>query len=212
MALLCRRLQSSLTSMKKRTVGIFLFDDAEVLDFAGPFEVFSVTAQIHPDEPFQVFTISKDGEPVRAVNGLRIIPDHSFDSAPPVDVLVVAGGQGTRALLQDTKTLQWLEHVHRQSEWTLSICSAARLFARLGLLEGRPFCTHQEVYDHVLTLSPTALPRRFNRYIQSNERLFTSGGISAGIDLSFRMVATILGPEAARTTAQYMEYPMPEPV
>lgn len=198
--------------MKKRTVGIFLFDDAEVLDFAGPFEVFSVTAQIHPDEPFQVLTISKDGQPVRAVNGLRVIPDHSFASAPPLDILIVAGGQGTRALLQDTNTLQWLEQAHRKSEYTLSICSAARLFAQIGALDRRPFCTHQDVYDHVLTLAPAAMPRKTDRYVQSHDRLFTSGGIAAGIDLSLHLVDILLGTEAAGTTAQYMEYPLANPV
>jgi len=192
--------------MKKRNVGIFIFDDAEVLDFAGPFEVFSVTSQLNNFEPFEVFTVAKENRPVRAVNGLNVVPDYSFNKHPKLDILIVSGGQGTRNLLNDEQSLDWISHVCKQSEYTLSICSATRLFAKLGLLEHRPFCTHHEVYDHVLELEPTAIQQRGKRFTQTTEKLYTSGGISAGIDLSFYLVEKLLGDTASKTTARYMEY------
>lgn len=192
---------------KKLNVGIFLFEDAEVLDIAGPFEVFSVTSQLHDYQLCEVFTLAKRKELVRAVNGLKIMPDYSLEQHPPIDILILAGGQGTRLLLSDSQVLQWLKTTLPTSRLTLSICSAARLLARIGALQQRPFCTHHEVYDHVLELEPQALPQRDLRFVQSANNLYTSGGISAGIDLSLHIVARQWGAGIAQQTATYMEYP-----
>ncbi len=192
--------------MQTKNVGILIFSDAEVLDFAGPFEVFSVTSQINNHEPFQVFTISKDGRMISAVNGLKVQPDYSIGNHPELDILIVSGGQGTRALLNDDKILMWLNSTYQSAELTLSICSASRLFGKLGLLNDKSFCTHHEVYDHMKEIAPLSLPQKDKRFIQSDERLYTSGGISAGIDLSFFIVSTLLGEDSAKRTARYMEY------
>ncbi len=186
-------------------VGIFIFDDAEVLDFAGPFEVFSITAQI-AEKPLQVFTIGNRAGVIRAVNGLKVQPDYTIDDHPPVDILIIAGGQGTRPLLEEPQTLNWLSDAYAQASVVLSICSAARLFAKLGLLDGRPFCTHHQVYEHVQSLAPRAIATPGGRYIQTSEKLFTSGGISAGIDLSFHIIEKLFGTETANEVAGYMEY------
>jgi transcriptional regulator GlxA family with amidase domain len=190
----------------KRNVGILIFDDAEVLDFAGPFEVFSVTSQLNNFEPFQVFTLSQEKKPVTAVNGLKVLPDFSIDRHPPIDVLIISGGQGTRALLDDTKLLQWIERTYNASQVTLCICSGARLLGKLGLLNDKPFCTHHEVYENMKTIAPKGIPQKYKRFVQTDERLYTSGGISAGIDLSFSIVEKLLGKETAIATAKYMEY------
>ena len=189
-----------------KNVGIVIFNDAEVLDFAGPFEVFSVTSQINDVDPFRVFTISPDGGMISAVNGLKVQPDYSFVNHPPIDILIVSGGQGTRALLKDEAVLTWIENTYQAAELTLSICSASRLFGKLGLLNRKPFCTHHQVYDHMLEIAPLSIPEKRKRFVQSASRLYTSGGISAGIDLSFYTVAHMLGEEAAIRTATYMEY------
>lgn len=194
------------TPMVKRNVGIFIFDDAEVLDFAGPFEVFSVTSQLNNDEPFHVFTIAKNASPVRAVNGLKVVPDFSFRNHPNLDIVVIAGGQGTRSLLHDDETLTWIKNTVNSPCTTVSICSAARLLGKLGFLDNKSYCTHHEVYDHVTEIAPLAVPRKEERFIQTSEHLYTSGGISAGIDLSFHIVEKLLGKETALKTAEYMEY------
>ena len=190
----------------KKNVGILLFDDAEVLDFAGPFEVFSVTSQINNVEPFRIFTLSKDGKMISAVNGLQVQPDFSISNHPEIDILILSGGQGTRALLKDPEILEWINATYQSASLTLSICSASRLVGKLGILDNKHFCTHHEVYDHMREIAPLSIPQNSMRFVQSTERLFTSGGISAGIDLSFYTVANLLGEETALRTAKYMEY------
>lgn len=189
-----------------KNIGILIFNDAEVLDFAGPFEVFSVTSQINTPKPFQVFTISKEGRMISAVNGLNVQPDYSIENHPPIDILIVSGGQGTHLLLQDDEQLNWIRDTYKSAELTVSICSASRLFGKLGLLNHKPFCTHHEVYEHMLEIAPLAIPQKIKRFVQTSDRLFTSGGISAGIDLSFHIVSQLLGEETAMKTAYYMEY------
>jgi transcriptional regulator GlxA family with amidase domain len=190
----------------KRQVAILIFDEAEVLDFAGPFEVFSVTSQLNNFEPFRVFTIAERTSPIEAVNGLKVIPDFSIDDHPAIDILIIAGGQGTRKLLGNEKLLQWLKEVHATTLLTLSICSGARLLGALGLLDGKPFCTHHEVYDHIKEIAPQGIPQKDKRFVQTSATVYTSGGISAGIDLSFHIVEKLLGKEVAERTATYMEY------
>lgn len=189
-----------------KNVGILIFDDAEVLDFAGPFEVFSTTSQLNNNEPFNVFTIAKEQKMVIAVNGLKVVPDYSMSDHPKIDILIFAGGQGTRKLLEDDVMLQWVWKMHAAAFLTLCICSAARVIGKLGLLDNKPFCTHHEVYDHLNQIAPEAIARKDQRFIKTDERLFTSGGISAGIDLSFHVVDLLLGAEVAARTGKYMEY------
>ncbi len=190
----------------KRKVGILIFEDAEVLDFAGPFEVFSVTSQLNNYEPFEVFTIAKAKHPVRAVNGLSINPDYDFKNHPAIDVLIIAGGQGTRNVMQDVSVQQWVTKTHATTQITASICSGARILGKIGLLNDKPFCTHNGVYEHMKELVPSAIPQPDKRFVQTSERVYTSGGISAGIDLSFHLVEKMLGKEIAKATAEYMEY------
>lgn len=190
----------------KKNVGILIFDDAEVLDFAGPFEVFAVASEVHDFSLYDVFTVARHMKPVRAVNGLLVTPNYDFSNHPPIDILIVSGGQGTRALLRDQEHHDWLQRVHRTTEYTLSICSAARIFGALGLLDRKPYCTHHQVYDHLKELVPTGQPQNDRRFVQTDERLYTSGGISAGIDLSFHILEQRHGKEAAVRTAEYMEY------
>lgn len=194
------------TYFMKKNIAILIFDDAEVLDFAGPFEVFSVTSQLNNYETFNVFTVSKTGKPVRAVNGLIVHPDHSFINHPGIDILIISGGQGTGKLTEDKELLEWVKMIQSKNELTLSICSGARILGKLGLLDNKPFCTHQSVYKNMEEIAPLGIPQKEKRFVQSDERIYTSGGISAGIDLSFHIVEKILGKESARNTANYMEY------
>jgi transcriptional regulator GlxA family with amidase domain len=191
----------------KKNVAILIFDDTEVLDFAGPFEVFSVTSQLNNYEPFNVFTIAKTINTIRAVNGLMVMPEYSFINHPPLDILIIAGGQGTRKLLDDKTTLDWINKTQDSCGYTLSICSAARLLAKIGLLDNKPFCTHHEVYGHVQEIAPLSVPQKEKRFVHTDNKIYTSGGIAAGIDLSFYIVAKLLGQKIAMQTATYMEYP-----
>ncbi|MEJ1239972.1 DJ-1/PfpI family protein [Chryseolinea sp. T2] len=190
----------------KQTVGIILFNEVEVLDFAGPFEVFSASAEVTPQPCFNVITLSLDGEPVHAVNNLTVAPQYSFDTHPPIDILIIPGGVGTRRLVHDEVFLSKLSLLIENAALSLSICSGARLLAKLGMLDHKRYCTHQEVYDDVTTIAPLSIPQADKRFVRTDSRLFTSGGISAGIDLSFYALEMLLSPTVARKTAAYMEY------
>lgn len=189
----------------KWNVAIFIFDDVEVLDFCGPFEVFSVTSRLHDDEPFNVFTVAATAAPIRARGGMQVIPSYSFDNCPTPNILIVPGGHGTRALLDDRHVLSWIKKQHTQSEFTLTVCTGALLLAKTGLLEGLEATTHHLSFDLLSQLTPTTRVNRRARFIDSG-KIVTSAGISAGIDMSLHMVALLLGFEQARETANHMEY------
>ncbi|MEW7291925.1 DJ-1/PfpI family protein [Aquimarina sp. 2304DJ70-9] len=189
----------------KRNVGILIFDNAEVLDFAGPFEVFSVSSEIHNHELFNVFCVAKNLEPVSAVNGLSVNPQYSFENAPKIDILIIAGGEGTKKLIQDKDVLSWLKKTHKETELTLSICSGSRLLGVLGELDNKPYCTHHQVYENMKEIVPTGKPQESKRFVNAG-KIYTSGGISAGIDLSFHIVNMLHGEKVADRTAEYMEY------
>jgi transcriptional regulator GlxA family with amidase domain len=194
----------------KKRIGIFIFDAAEVLDFAGPFEVFSVASEVHNHSLYEVVTIAKQEDIVTAVNGLLISPHYSIENAPPLDILIVAGGAGTRNVMADERVLKWVRSIHEKAELTMSICSGARLLGALGLLDNKPYCTHHGVYDHMAEVSPSGIPRKDKRFIQTDKNLFTSGGISAGIDLSFYVLEMLNGKQVVEATAAYMEYDVRE--
>lgn len=199
--------------MDKRNVGILIFDDVEVLDFTGPYEVFSRT-RLEPgvesrrsDEsaPFRVFTVAATAATVRATGGLRVLPDHAFDDAPPIDLLVVPGGFGTRALLEDTATLDWIRKVAADARHVTSVCTGALLLARAGLLEGRRATTHWASLDRLAGLDEVVVVERDRRFVIDD--VITSAGVAAGIDMAFAVVEMLFGKDVADETAAYIEYP-----
>ncbi len=199
--------------MDKRTVGILIFDGVEVLDFAGPYEVFSRT-RLTPgaearrsDEsaPFRVFTVARTREAITATGGLRVLPDHDFADAPPIDLLVVPGGFGTRPLLEDAETLEWIRARSGQARQVASVCTGALLLARAGLLSGRRATTHWNALDLLGSLDPTVTVERGVRFVEDG--IVTSAGVAAGIDMSFQLVSRLCGRAVAEETARYIEYP-----
>jgi len=198
--------------MTKQNVGIFLFDDVEVLDFAGPFEVFSRTRLVPGAEsrrsedsaPFAVFTVAKAAGPIRAIGGLQVIPTWAWDEAPPIDILVVPGGFGTRALLRHDETLAWIRHVAASASLVTSVCTGALLLAQNGMLRGRRATTHWAAHDLLVSIDPTIQLQRDVRVVA--DTIFTSAGVSAGLDMAFAVVEQLHGAEVARETARYIEY------
>jgi len=198
--------------MKRDNVGIFIFDDVEVLDFAGPFEVFSRTrlapgAESRRSEdsaPFTVFTVARTTAPVTAIGGLTIVPSYAWDTAPPIDILVVTGGFGTRRLLRDEATLTWIRAAAARASLVTSVCSGALLLAQNGLLRGRRATTHWAALDLLASLDPTIDVQRDVRVV--SDTIITSAGVSAGMDMAFAVVEKLHGPEVARETAHYIEY------
>lgn len=191
-----------------RTVGILLFDDVEVLDAFGPFEVFNVarTADSPRDEKlFHVVTIAETNEPVHARGDLVVVPHHSIDDHPPLDILVVPGGYGTRTAVSNTKLLTWLREQAERVALRTSVCTGAFLYAEIGLLDGLSATTHWGSIDRMRGTYPTIDVQEEVRFVDQ-DTVITSAGISAGIDMALHVVARLHGMDAARTTARYMEY------
>ena len=199
--------------MEKQRVGILIFDEVEVLDFAGPYEVFSRT-RLEPGipsrksedtAPFEVFTVARTTEPVRAIGGLRVLPDHGFADAPPIDLLVVPGGFGTRPLLEDEETLAWITERGKAAKQVASVCTGALLLAKTGFLRGRRATTHWGGLDLLGELDDSITVSRDERVV--HDTVFTSAGVAAGIDMAFAVVEALCGAEVAEETARYIEYP-----
>jgi transcriptional regulator GlxA family with amidase domain len=189
----------------KQTVAILLFPDVEVLDFAGPFEVFSVTDELCGYDAFNVITVAESLAPVRARNGLTILPDHDLTTCPTPDFLIIPGGFGTRELLENAAVLTWLQKQSALAELVMSVCTGAFLLAKLGLLDGLNATTHHEFLAELRALAPTANIDATVRF-HDNGKFITSAGISAGIDSSLHVIARFLGKDIAKRTASSMEY------
>lgn len=191
------------------TVGIYLFDEVEVLDFAGPFEVFStatrVGARLDPGAPaaFEVLTVADAARTVRARGGLSVQSDFDLATSPRIDVLVVPGGVVTAELGRDD-VVDWIARVARSSTVTASVCTGAFLLARAGLLRGLEATTHWEDVAELRATFPDVTVREEVRWIDAGP-VVTSAGISAGLDMSLHLVERLEGAELARSTARQME-------
>lgn len=198
--------------MEKWNVGILIFDDVEILDFAGPFEVFSRTRLVPGPEsrrsedsaPFHVFTVAKTAAPIRTTGGLRVIPHYAFADAPRVDLVVVPGGWGTRALLHDTETLDWIRQAAAGARKVTTVCTGSLLLAKAGLLEGRHATTHWGALDTLDSLKAGVTVEREYRVV--DDGVISSAGVASGIDMAFYVVETLFGREVADETAHYVEY------
>lgn len=190
----------------RRNTAILLFDDVEVLDFAGPFEVFAVTDELANHTLFNVYTIAEKPGQIRARNGLKIIPDHTLEAAPASDLFIIPGGFGTRALLKQPALIDWIRARAGVAEITASVCTGSLVLAKAGLLDAKEATTHYQRVDLLRELAPTARVHEDRRFLD-NGNVLTSAGISAGIDMSLHLVARLHGREVAEATARYMEYP-----
>lgn len=196
--------------MQQKTVGIFLFNEVEVLDFAGPFEAFSLARPEEGGEPaFRVVTIAESGAPVRARNGLTVLPAYDFSSAPVPDLLVIPGGYGAEELeIRNPATIRWIRQMSGKIEILASVCTGAFLLAEAGLLDEKRATTHWMDLDRLEREYPAVRVQRNVRFVDEGN-LLTSGGFSAGIDLSLHLIKRFLGESAAKATARRMEYGCP---
>ena len=198
--------------MERQNVGILIFDDVEVLDFAGPFEVFSRTRltpgadsrRSDASAPFEVFTVARTPSPVRATGGLQVVPQYAFASAPRIDLLVVPGGFGTRALMSDEEILGWIRRVAAQARTVTSVCTGSLLLTNAGLLQGKRATTHWGALDLLASLDGGVKVERELRVV--DDGVITSAGVASGIDMAFYVVETLFGRAVADETAHYIEY------
>jgi len=189
----------------KRHVAILIFPDVEVLDFAGPFEVFAVTNELNGSEVFHTFTVAENPGSIRARHGLKIVPDHTLETCPAPHLLIVPGGAGTRPLLRKPAVLEWIRQRARQAEHVASVCTGSLVLAQAGLLNNLRATTHYTRFAELAALAPNTDIDESCRFTD-NGQVLTAAGISAGIDLSLHLVARLLGEAAAEKSARHMEY------
>ena len=196
--------QKSLT-----TVGILIFDDVEVLDFCGPFEVFSVARPVgeNSDETrlFTVITIAEEDKIITCRGGLLVKPHATIESHPAIDILVIPGGQGTRRERHNQRLLDWIKQQDRRTNLMTSVCTGAFLLAETGLLDNHRATTHwasiewmRNTYSNVEIVA--------DERVVDEGHIITSAGVSAGIDMSLQVVSRLYGAEVAKWTARRMEY------
>lgn len=199
----------SILSAGRSQVGILVFEDVEVLDFCGPFEVFSITmAEGQTDDEAQLYRvhiIAETAGVVRCRNGLKVEPDFTIDQHPDLDIVVVPGGRGTRRELSNPRVLAWLKEQYQQVDLMTSVCTGAFLLAANGLLDGKSATTHWASVDWLRETYPAITVRDDQRYVDEG-RIITSAGVSAGIDMALHVVERMHGPAVARQSARHMEY------
>jgi transcriptional regulator GlxA family with amidase domain len=182
-------------------IAIPIFDQITALDAIGPYEVLSRLPGA------KVSFIAKEPGPKRTENGmLALVADYALSELTEPDVIVVPGGNGTRALVEDEEMLDWLRHAHRHSSWTTSVCTGSLLLAAAGILDGLTATTHWLQYDLLRPYGVTPIEERVVR----EGKIITAAGVSAGIDMALTLAAEIAGPELAQAIQLGIEYD-PEP-
>lgn len=189
---------------RSRNVAILIFDEVEVLDFCGPFEVFSVTGREKGQAPFNVY-VCAEKTPVLARNQLSVNPRYLLGDEPRPDIVLVPGGWGTRQQMNNPRVIEWIERVSSEAELVLSVCTGALLLAKAGLLENLAATTHFRALDLLREIAPRTIVHA-DRRVVDNGRIILSAGVAAGIDMSLGVVAKLLGREMAGETARYIEY------
>jgi len=200
--------------MESKRVGIVLFENVEVLDFCGPFEVFSVTRRNEEKRreetsPFEVLLVAEHPDPVIATGNMKVIPHETFKNCPRLDILVVPGGWGTRKERDNPVMLDWLRTRAAEVETLTSVCTGSMLLGFAGLLNGLHATTHWRSLDWMRDSFPAVIVEA-GQHVVEDGRVLTSAGISAGIDMALRVVARYFGVDIARAAARHMEYPYPD--
>ncbi|NJP38588.1 DJ-1/PfpI family protein [Alkalicoccus luteus] len=195
---------------RKWKVGIYLFEDVEVLDFAGPYEVFSLAEDESGNKLFDVITLSYRGGLTAAKNGLRIETEKSIQACPPLDILIIPGGHGaTDNEVYNKDLLHFVKQQAKTAELVMSVCTGAFILAEAELLNGREAVTHWMDRDDLQRAFPEVSVLKDTRFVDEGPVL-TAAGISAGIDASLYTVGRFAGEDAKHRTAKRMEYEIRE--
>ena len=188
-----------------KTFGMLLFPEAEELDFVGPYEVFGMFAR-HFDQDWQVVTVAQTPEPITCAKGLTVVPDRTFEDCPPLDVLLVPGGQGTRREVDNERLIAFVQEMAVRCQWVTSVCTGSFILQRAGLLDGRKASTYWAARDRLRSLGVEVVEERFVR----DGNVITAAGVSAGIDMALYVVGLLTSPDVARNVQKAIEY-YPEP-
>jgi transcriptional regulator GlxA family with amidase domain len=188
---------------EKMNVGVLIYEGVYVLDFTGPIEVFTDTFIDDTAKAFNVFTVSKNIEMIKAHSGLMVYPDYNFNEAPNIDILIIPGGNSSLAD-NDSVYSDWIKDRAQKSKYAMSVCTGAFIFAKTGLLNGLEATTWHGAQKRLQKKYPE-IKVKADRWTDNGQFLTTSG-VSAGIDGSLYLVSKIFNKEIAKKTAEYMDY------
>lgn len=183
------------------TVGVLIFPDAEELDFVGPFEVLSFINKVRPSST-KVLFVAETTDPVRAYNGMRVLPDIALTDCPQLDILVIPGGQGRRLAMKSPAILDFIRRQEPQARYITSVCTGSFLLAEAGLLSGKKATTYHEYYDDLAAYSIEVVQDK----VVPQGKIITAGGVSSGIELGFYLLRELFGAETAQQVARKIEY------
>lgn len=187
-----------------KSIGLLAYDDMQALDLTGPLDVFgAANALATRGAPYELFIIGLDTGAVRAENGLVVLPACTIEDAPPLDTLVIPGGTGSRVVSANGRLLDWVRKQANTSRRVVSVCTGAYVLAATGLLDGRRVATHWQFADDLAQRFP-AIHVDPDRLFLHDGRFATSGGLTAGIDLTLALVEEDLGAPAALAVARYL--------
>jgi len=192
-------------------IGIFVFPGVEELDFVGPWEVLKSWERLAPDDGARVFTLAAEEGPIACAKGMTIVPDETWATAPPIDVLVYPGGMGTRSHIGNETIRSWVRETAQRGALMTSVCTGSLVYADSGLLDGRPATTHWGSLDHLKSLGTNIDVRPDDRYVDSGD-IITASGVSAGIDMALHLVRRLASEERARQIRRYIQYDPQPPV
>ena len=185
-----------------KNIGILIFNRAEELDFIGPLEIFGMTAKLRPNS-LQPFTVQQEGKEVEAVNGLRVIPDYSFQDCPKLDIILIPGGIGSRNEMKNSQTLNFVKRAAESCDLLLSVCTGALILAAAGILYDKRATTHLEALNELKAFPKVTVDHQ--RYIRDG-KVITSAGVSAGIDMALYVIKELYGSTLCTDVARRMEY------
>ena len=185
---------------KPIAVAFVLTDGATMIDFAGPWEVFQDAGGPDGVDYFHLFTVGESKGPVHISGGMTVIPDYTFENAPPAGIIVVPAQRGAPSLAD------WLRRRSKDADVVMSVCTGAFQLGKAGLLDGKPATTHHDFYDEFQKNFPKVTLVKGRRYVESDDVIYTAGGLSSGIDLALHVVDRYFGRDVAQKTAIYMEY------
>ena len=184
----------------KRTLGVVLFEGFELLDVFGPLEMFGLAA-----DHFEIRLIAETGGVVASRQGPKSVCDDSFNTAPPIDVLLVPGGMGTRCEVNNSVLLDWLKQRSKQAELVASVCTGSALLAKAGVLDGIRATSNKRAFAWAASQSEKVLWQKQARWVEDG-KVFTSSGVSAGIDMALAVIAKLVNEQAAEQAANFAEY------
>lgn len=191
--------------MKPRRIAILIFPGVELLDFAGPYEVFSAAHAAGGEPLCEVWTVAESLEPLRCHNGLWVVPDTTLETCPAADLIVVPGGMGTRTAVDRPALIEWIAARAAQAELMLSVCTGSFLLAQAGLLADKPATTHWASIQRMRDTFPGQVVIDGQRWVDAGN-VVSSAGVSAGIDMALYVLARLYGTEIAAAAARRMEY------